>query len=334
VTAFGADYSARELSLAELEQYNRDNPATPISFLIRYIGWPDNPKCISYYPGALRGFMDAGVLVLLFVQNGLDDYLGGRAGGRAAAQRALDDARREGYPEYLPFIFACDRYLRDGRRTPISDQAALEYLRGAAEVVGVERVWSYGFYDLQDLVTAHAGTVSGHVLCGAEDTARGLTRIYQWNNGRIYPGGMESDLLKAFVDLSQFEGDNGVSVQDVTESWYGPRFRGPRNYAEVIHNIEDLATISNAKLDGLTNVLGALSNDRDLTPDAVRQMLDESVAKATPALAGQVAAKVAADLRPQLLEVLGEDNAAQADAILAKMSDRLRAVAAPAEVTA
>ena len=44
---FGADYSTRELSPAELDRFTEYD----IRFLIRYIGWPGNPKCISHYPG-------------------------------------------------------------------------------------------------------------------------------------------------------------------------------------------------------------------------------------------------------------------------------------------
>lgn len=120
-----------------------------------------------------------------------------------------------------------------------------------------------------------------------------------------------------------------VSVQDVVRSWYEPRFRGDRNFAQVVHNVEDLLNVGNAKLDGLVRAVGALSNDPDLTPDQVRQMLAEAMTQATPALAGLVSTKVTAELRPELVELLGEDNAAQADEILARIADRLRAEATP-----
>ncbi len=47
---YGADYSASELSPSELDDFTDYD----IRFLIRYIGWPGNPKCISHYPGAYQ----------------------------------------------------------------------------------------------------------------------------------------------------------------------------------------------------------------------------------------------------------------------------------------
>ena len=95
---YGADYSARELSPSELDQFTQYD----IRFLIRYIGWPDNPKCISHYPGAYQAHVQAGRTVLLAAEYNASDPAARFAGGVAMAQRALRDARSVGYPDDLP----------------------------------------------------------------------------------------------------------------------------------------------------------------------------------------------------------------------------------------
>ena len=60
---YGADYSAGELSPAELDRFTTYD----LRFLLRYIGWPDKPQSgISHYPGRIReaGPTAAGVALL------------------------------------------------------------------------------------------------------------------------------------------------------------------------------------------------------------------------------------------------------------------------------
>lgn len=210
VTAFGADYSARELSPREINAYNAANPGQPIKFLIRYIGYPTNGKCISAYPGALAAHEANGTLVLLVHQIGYLDFHGGYAAGQQHAQIALADARRQGYPENRPIFFAFDRWLagNPSKGIPALPIAKVwEYLAGAQRVLGGERVGLYGFYDV-----IHPAIREGRVrwtwLCGAESGVVDGVHFYQWNNGRIYPGGMDTDLNKSYVDLSIFGGDD------------------------------------------------------------------------------------------------------------------------------
>src|ERR1700753_4046893 len=82
---YGTDYSAAELSPAELDSFSEYK----IKFLIRYIGYPANPKCISHSPGAYARHVAAGRLVLLAAEYGTSDPAGGFAAGAAMAHRAL-----------------------------------------------------------------------------------------------------------------------------------------------------------------------------------------------------------------------------------------------------
>jgi hypothetical protein len=191
---YGADYSARELSVSELDSFKEYD----IRFLIRYIGWPGNPKCISHYPGAYQAHVTGGRIVLLVAEEGTADPAGGFGGGVAMARRALSDARRIGYPDSLPIFFCADGWLASHG---ISVATAMSYLDGAASVVGRARTGAYGFRDF--IQAAKAG---GHArwlwLCGSAPTgsevAQGWPHIYQWNNGTIHPGGLEADLDWAY----------------------------------------------------------------------------------------------------------------------------------------
>src|SRR5688572_3620937 len=96
VTMYGRDYSAREFTDAEFRRYIRENPSEkPVSFLGRYIGYPNNPKCISHYPGMYQHHLQAGRPSFFFHQIGYTDMEGGYARGREHAQVALADARSD-----------------------------------------------------------------------------------------------------------------------------------------------------------------------------------------------------------------------------------------------
>ena len=196
VTGYGLDYSARELSPAEVS-----GAAYQISFLIRYIGWPNNRKCISHYPGAYAAHVAAGRLVLLVAEQGTADPAGGYPAGVAMATRALIDARAIGYPDSLPIFFCADGWLTNNS---IATATAMAFLDGAAAVVGRARVGAYGFRDFIGAAWS-TGRASWRWLCGAPpnatEIASGLCQLYQWNGGALAIGGMSCDLNWSYVDL-------------------------------------------------------------------------------------------------------------------------------------
>jgi hypothetical protein len=202
---YGADYSAGELSPAELDRFSTYD----LRFLLRYIGWPDNPKCISHYPGAYRALADSGRVVLLAIEQDKTDPAGGHDAGVAMARRALDDAASVGYPDSLPIFFCADGWLSLAG-LPVA--TAMSYLDGAASVVGKNRVGGYGFRDF--IQAAKAG---GHAewlwLCGSTpedgELAQGWPHLYQWNGGHIYPGGLEADLNWAYPGVLEAMRANG-----------------------------------------------------------------------------------------------------------------------------
>lgn len=202
---YGADYSAGELSPADLDRFTTYD----LRFLLRYIGWPDNPKCISHYPGAYQKLAGSGRVVLLVAEQGTTDPAGGHDAGVAMARRALDDAASVGYPDSLPIFFCADGWLA---LNGIPVDTAMSYLDGAASVLGKHRIGAYGFRDF--IQAAKAG---GHAewlwLCGSApddgELAQGWPHLYQWNGGHIYPGGLEADLNWAYPGVLEALRANG-----------------------------------------------------------------------------------------------------------------------------
>ena len=84
--------------------------------------------------------LDAGIHIILFVEEGANAMKGGRATGIAHAQHAVAVARALGM-DGIPFYYACDY------DAPESDQAAINaYMDGTISVHGFERAGIYGGY--------------------------------------------------------------------------------------------------------------------------------------------------------------------------------------------
>lgn len=207
-TAYGVDYTARELMPWELAAYTRAG-GYDLRFLFRPIGYPTNPRCVSHQPGALARHRAAGRLVLLYHRLGEADARGGRDAGYGHALAAVTDAATEGYPEHLPLVFV----LSTVPGVPAS--LAAEYLEGATAVAGVERTWCAGPPDLvHPLLEREAA--AGYVLHGPESAMRDGIAFRQWTDRRVYPGRIDAGLVTAHVDLAELEryrvSTNGVSA--------------------------------------------------------------------------------------------------------------------------
>lgn len=193
---YGLDYSAGELTPAQA-----GSGAYAIDFLIRYIGYPANPKCISHYPGAYRRHVDAGRVVLLVAEGSTHDAAGGFAAGQAMARRALADAATIGYPDTLPIFLTTDGWLTS---LGIPLGTALAYFAGGASVLGQHRLGVYGFRDVIG-PARNQGIGTYRWLAGSAPTmseiAAGLTHLYQYNNGFVTVGGISCDLNWSYIDV-------------------------------------------------------------------------------------------------------------------------------------
>ena len=194
---YGADYSGGELKPDQLNSYTRYD----LRFLIRYIGFPGNPKCISHYPGAYQAHVQAGRMVLLVLEEGNADPAGGRPNGERMAELALKDAESIGYPDSLPIFFSSDAWLGN---TPLA--TAMAYLDGAAAVMGKKRTGAYGFRDF-----IQGARLGGHAewlwLAGSAPTgtevAQGWPHFYQYNNATLNIAGIPADLDWAYPGVME-----------------------------------------------------------------------------------------------------------------------------------
>jgi hypothetical protein len=226
---YGADYSSDELSPAQLNGFHQYD----IRFLIRYIGYPGNPKCISHYPGAYEAHVRAGRTVLLVMELGNSDPAGGHPNGERMAEQALKDAESIGYPDHLPIFFCSDAWLGN---TPVA--TAMAYLDGAASVMGKKRTGAYGFRDF-----IGGARLGGHAdwlwLAGSAPTdaevAQGWPHFYQYNNSQITIAGTAADLDWAYPGVLEALGSGGPGPHVTGGTGHVPPWPlPPQNYFGLI----------------------------------------------------------------------------------------------------
>lgn len=219
VTAYGCDYSAREFTPDDLDHY----PGVRIEWLARYIGYPNNPKCISAYPNAYRRHRDAGRPVVLYHQIGYRDFEGGYESGRAQAAVALADAKRQGWDGETPILACFDRrmaaFTRGGvyyRAIPLNE--VREYVRGFVSVIGWEHAGFYGFEDTMK-PCVEENWVRFRMQCGARSAHIPGIQAWQENNEQPYLLGTQTDRLELYISKSELGGEEvqemGFSHQQV-----------------------------------------------------------------------------------------------------------------------
>ena len=121
--------------------------------------------------------------------------------------------------------------------------------------------------------------------------------------GKVCPGAARIQQLKTTVFPAIFGGtsvatqEDTVSMEEVVQSWYGPRFKDSRNYAQVVHNIEDQIVAANTQIAGLSAAVAKLaaavaSGSDDLTAADLTDAVDEGIRRGGAAvLAAQEAAR-------------------------------------------
>jgi hypothetical protein len=271
--AYGADYSQGEFTPEQLDAYHASG-GYDIRVLIRYIGYPSNPKCVSHYPGAYQRLVDSGRLVLLVHEIGHGDPGGGYQGGVRDATTALNDARGIGYPEELPIFMSADAWLAS---QGVSLSTAMAYLQGAASVLGVGRTGAYGFtdfvYPAQD-----RGLASWFWLAGAESGVRDGIQLYQVNNHPvIHPTTFDIDINKVYFDpnsiaaggflmaLEQWKQDRIFErILSMSEGVAGQNYDGDQFAREKLERQQ-----MQAKLDALTQQVQAMTTKLEAALSAV-----------------------------------------------------------------
>jgi len=181
--AKGLDYSFGRPNLDTVKQQG-------YSFVVRYLAVNGGSKLITKTEADQIRAHGLG-LVLVYEQ-----YAGrakeGRAAGKADGQTALTQARSVGFPDTRPVYFAVD-YDTTG-----ANQAAIdEYLRGAADSIGANRVGVYGSYAVVE-------------RCFTNGSARFFWQTYAWSAGKV-------STHTHFLQYSNDQTVGGASV-DLNES--------------------------------------------------------------------------------------------------------------------
>lgn len=220
VTLYGRDYSAREYTDEQFQRYMNAFPHEPrIDFLGRYIGYPTNKKCVSYYPGMYQHHLKAGRPSFFFHQIGYGDMEGGYAAGRQHAIVAFTDATssRVQWNGESHIVACMDRfYAKPGYRT-LGPADLREYMRGFRSILG-DRAGFYGFYDsMRDAI--REGWASFYVQCGARSAH--VPGIHAWQENNRQPTIIDAatDILELYC-TPEYAFGKSTSVLEEGEGMY------------------------------------------------------------------------------------------------------------------
>lgn len=161
-TAAGIDYSYGRPGGAAIREAG-------FSFAMRYLGPPSDPRCIT--PEERDDLHGSGVAIGLIWETAANRALSGFAGGRDDARAALDWMVVLGAPEHVACYMTCD-FDTD----PSNIDTVVDYVHGAASVMGYARTGIYGEYEVIAQVSL-------------EDACRYLWQCRAWSGSpvRLHP---------------------------------------------------------------------------------------------------------------------------------------------------
>lgn len=164
----GVDYS--ETANANWAGLANALKAAGKNFAGRYAVGDKSPGGRGITAAEYAAFKDAGVEVFLYWQTTTNWMLGGWAAGVNGANNAQFNLVAAGMPKDMPVYFACDFDATEGQQAVID-----ECLRGAASVLGAERVGLYAGY---------------HVLKRAKQngSAKWFCQTSAWSGGMLMEG--------------------------------------------------------------------------------------------------------------------------------------------------
>lgn len=168
-------------------------------FVVRYGGPGSDAKHL--HADELRGLRAAGLDVVANAE-GVANGFRGDATGKSWARSALEHFNALGMPEGRPIYFSVDWGAGSG------DWAGIDAaLRGAASVIGADRVGVYGGYS----TIAH---------CSAAKTARWFWQTYAWSNGQWHPAAHIQQYRNG-VQVAGGDCDLNRAMQDDYGQWFG-----------------------------------------------------------------------------------------------------------------
>lgn len=185
--AEGVDYSWARPGGATLKAAGK-------SFAVRYV-YPDGQGGKGLDASELGDLQAHGIEVPVVYESYAARAKEGRAAGQADARTAQKELESLGLPTGMPIYFAVDY------DAPESDQGVIdEYLRGAADVIGADRVGVYAGYWVVK-------------RCSENESAKWLWQTYAWSGGNWFPGNhleqyLNGQDLNGAVDLNRSKQDN------------------------------------------------------------------------------------------------------------------------------
>lgn len=314
------DYSAAYPSPAAVK-------AAGYAGAVRYLRKEGASRVLPITAQERTGYHAQGLAVALVYQHvSKTRVTEGHAAGVHDARWALARAADIGIPNPRAIYFAVD---------DDHDPARVNgYFRGAAEVLGAARTGAYGSYRVvKHLLDAKLIAYAWQTVAWSGGKREPRAALFQ-RAGQPLVAGVRVDINDVLVaDWGQHpyatgkkddeEDDVPLTQQDREQIakahfWDVP-FEGNENFAGYLKR-----TMS--ELRALLEVVAKVTADPDITRDAVAGILDDAVRRHSPS-----AEEVAAAQRPALVavlrEVLGEDNAEeadrQADLVVAKLIERV-----------
>lgn len=138
-------------------------------FVVRYL-FEDGIGGKGLDAGELADLLANGLEIVLVYEAYASSPKGGRSVGQAHARASEREIKRLGLPANSPVYFAIDWDAQASEQGVVD-----EYLRGAADVVGIKRVGVYGSADVM-------------TRCMQNKTATWFWQTYAWSRGRVQQG--------------------------------------------------------------------------------------------------------------------------------------------------
>lgn len=196
------DYSAAKLAASTIKNAGYGG-------VIRYIDAPDRLRTKHTNLAEYTDHISGGLQVRLVFQNTTTDADGGYAAGVANAQRAKAGADYLGYKGVI--------FFTNDRPTLPNVQTWRDYLRGAASVLGLQRVGAYGF---NNALNSAIGYASAYWQAGRRSDLVGHANYWQDNNTQVTVGGITCDRNEVVHDYVPSDGSTSTGYKRSTELMY------------------------------------------------------------------------------------------------------------------
>lgn len=310
VIAQGLDYSARRLTGKQV----RDAGYT---FVNRYLWFPGQ-RWPSLTDLEYQDMTANDVDVHAIYEQNTNDPAGGFDGGARMARQAVESARAVGLPDGTTIFMCADAWLSTHG---IAIDTAMKFLDGARSVLQPAGylTGAYGFADFV-FAAAEGGHADRFWLCGAEipdDLRPDWLHMYQWNNGRVHVDGLECDLNKQYLPMTE---EDEMSWTTPIANHYGSDVPAGDMLAYVDEHVNDVS----AKLDGLIALVGELAKDPALTPERAAEIVRDAVSAANATALAAQKAQLDATL-VVVREIVGARDEELANEVVEALGQRLRA---------